>query len=277
MTITLGPVHLNVADLDRQIRFYEDVIGLRLQRKNGSTAALGGGEQDLLILHHVPGASRPARATGLYHFALLVPDRAALARALRHLVATQTPLQGFADHYVSEAIYLPDAEGNGIELYADRPREAWEYRGDWLHIGTAPLDIEALLREIEGEHTPWRGLPAGTTMGHVHLHVADIAATEAFYLNLLDMDVMARMPSATFLSWEGYHHHLGANTWNGVGAPPPPPDAAGLRWATFHLPDSAALDDAHARLEAAGAPLEARDEGWLARDPAGNGLLLTAS
>ncbi len=277
MTITLGPVHLNVADLDRQIRFYEDVIGLRLLRRNGATATLGAGEQALLILHHVPGASRPARATGLYHFALLLPDRAGLARALRHLAATQTPLQGFADHYVSEAIYLPDAEGNGIELYADRPRETWEYRGDWLNIGTAPLDIEALLSEIEGEDAPWRGLPAGTTMGHIHLHVADIAATEAFYLNLLEMDVMARMPSATFLSWEGYHHHLGANTWNGVGAPPPPPDAAGLRWATLRLPDSAALDDTRARLEAAGAPLEAQDEGWLARDPAGNGLLLTTS
>lgn len=276
MTLSLGPVHLNVADLDRQIRFYESVIGLRLHHKNGNTAALGVGAEDLLVLHHIPGASAPGRATGLYHFALLVPDRVSLARTLRHLAQTGTPLQGFADHYVSEAIYLPDAEGNGIEIYRDRPRETWEYRGEWLHMGTDPLDVNDLLGELNGDRAPWQGLATGTTMGHVHLHVAGIEATEAFYLNLLDMDVMTRIPSATFLSWAGYHHHLGANTWNGVGAPPPPPDATGLRWYTLRLPDGAALDSAHARLDAAGVPLEALDDGWLARDPAGNSILLTA-
>ena len=276
MTVTLGPVHLNVANLDRQIRFYEDVIGLRLHRKNGTTAALGVGEADLLVLHHTPGAAHPGRTTGLYHFALLVPDRPALARTLRHLAGTQTPLQGFADHYVSEAIYLPDAEGNGIEIYRDRPRDQWEYRDDWLHIGTAPLDVQDLLASTNDDRAVWNGLPSGTTMGHVHLHVADIETTEAFYLNLLDMDVMARMPSATFLSWEGYHHHLGGNTWNGVGAPPPASGTTGLRYYTIGL-ESAALDGITARLDAAGVPLEAREEGRLARDPAGNGLLLTSA
>ena len=276
MTVTLGPVHLNVANLDRQIRFYEDVIGLRLHRKNGITAALGTGEADLLVLHHTPNASHPGRTTGLYHFALLVQDRPALARTLRHLANTGSPLQGFADHYVSEAIYLPDAEGNGIEIYRDRPRDQWEYRDEWLNMGTAPLDVQNLLASTNGDRAAWNGLPSGTTIGHVHLHVADIAATEAFYLNLLDMDVMARMSSATFLSWEGYHHHLGGNTWNGAGAPPPAPGTTGLRYYTIGF-DSAVLDSITARLDAAGVPLEARDDGWLTRDPAGNGILLTAA
>ncbi len=277
MNIALGPVHLAVNNLDRQVRFYEQVIGLQLSRREGATATLGVGGPDLLVLEETAIPRARGRTTGLYHFALLVPDRPALARTLRHLVAAQTPLQGFADHYVSEAIYLPDAEGNGIEIYRDRPRDTWQYRGDWLHMGTAPLDVDDLLKEPGGNGSARAGLPAGTVMGHVHLHVADIAATEDFYLNLLDMDVTVRLPSATFLSWEGYHHHLGGNTWNGVGAPPPPEGGPGLRWYTLRLPDAAALDAIRARLEAADAPLTARDGGWLARDPAGNGILLTAA
>ncbi|GAB4574480.1 MAG: VOC family protein [Anaerolineae bacterium] len=273
---TLGPVHLNVQNLDRQVRFYETIIGLHLHRKTASSAELSAGCKPLLVLHQT-AAARPAhRTTGLYHFALLVPDRRTLARVLRHLSDSNTPLHGFADHFVSEAIYLPDAEGNGIEIYRDRPRETWTYRDGRLHIGTAPLDVRDLLTEAGNGATAWHGLPDGTTMGHVHLHVADISATEAFYADLLGMDVMARMSSATFLAWEGYHHHLGGNTWNGEGIPAPPPDAPGLRWYTIHVPDPAAFDGLRARLEAAGAPLQAQDDGFLARDPAGNGILLTS-
>jgi len=275
--LTLGPVHLTVASLERQVRFYEEVIGLRLRHREGDTAFLGAGGPDLLILTGRPDAPRPRRTTGLYHFAILVPDRRALARTLHHLGQTGAPLQGFADHDVSEAIYLPDAEGNGIEIYCDRPRSAWQYPGGRLRMGTAPLDVEGLLRLAEEQPVNWDGLPPRTTIGHIHLHVSNIPATEVFYRDVLGFDMVAHMPGATFLAADGYHHHIGANTWNGSGAPPPPPEALGLRWFALRLPDAAALAAARARLDAAGIPQAAQEGGWLARDPAGNGLLLLAA
>ncbi len=275
--LTLGPVHLTVASLERQVHFYRSIIGLRLHRLEGGTAFLGTGGPDLLILTERPDAPRPRRTTGLYHFAILVPDRRTLARTLHHLGEIGTPLQGFADHDVSEAIYLPDAEGNGIEIYCDRPRSAWQYPGGRLKMGTAPLDVDGLLRLAEEHPVSWDGLPPRTTIGHIHLHVADIPATEHFYRDLLGFEVMARLPGAIFLAVDGYHHHLGANTWNGPGVPPPPQEALGLRWFTLNLRDAAALADARARLEAAGVSQVAQEGGWLTRDPSGNGLLLRAS
>lgn len=275
--LTLGPVHLTVADLERQVHFYETVIGLRVRDRAGDTAFLGAGGPDLLILSERAAAPRPRRTTGLYHFAILVPDRQTLARTLLHLDQIGTPLHGFADHDVSEAIYLPDAEGNGIEIYCDRPRSAWQYPGGRLKMGTASLDVEGLLRLAGERPVAWGGLPERTTIGHIHLHVADLPATEAFYCEVLGFEVTARMPGAIFLAVDGYHHHLGANTWNGPGAPPPPPEAPGLHWFNLRLADAAALAEVRARLDAAGVPLAAQDGGWLARDPSGNGLLLTAA
>ncbi|NPV66581.1 MAG: VOC family protein [Anaerolineae bacterium] len=275
--LRLGPVHLMVADLERQVHFYETVIGLRLRDRAGDTAFLGAGGPDLLILTGGAAAPRPRRATGLYHFAILVPDRQALARTLLHLEQVGAPLHGFADHDVSEAIYLPDAEGNGIEIYCDRPRSAWQYPGGKLQMGTALLDVEGLLRLAREQSVAWDGLPERTTVGHLHLHVADLLATEAFYRDVLGFEVTARLPGAVFLAADGYHHHVGVNTWNGPGAPPPPPGAPGLRWFTLRLPDAPTLAKVRARLDAAGIPQAAQDGGWLACDPSGNGLLLTVA
>lgn len=275
--LALGPVHLTVTDLERQVHFYETVIGLRLRDRAGNTAFLGAGGPDQLILTGGAAAPRPRRTTGLYHFAILVPDRQTLARTLLHLEQIGAPLHGFADHDVSEAIYLPDAEGNGIEIYCDRPRSAWQYPGGRLQMGTTSLDVEGLLRLARERPVAWGGLPGRTIIGHIHLQVADLLATETFYRDMLGFEVTARLPGAIFLAVDGYHHHLGANIWNGPGAPPPPLEAPGLRWFTLRLADAAALTGVRARLDAAGVPQVAQDGGWLARDPSGNGLLLTAA
>jgi catechol 2,3-dioxygenase len=276
MHTIIGTVHLTVADLDRMTAFYQHNIGLQVHRQTGATAYLGTGGPDLLALTAQPDAPRVPRTTGLYHFALRVPSRLALAHTLHHLAETRTPLQGFADHHVSEAIYLPDPEGNGIEIYRDRPRAEWAYAADGtLHMGTDPLDTNALLREAVADGAAWAGLDADTDMGHIHLHVADIPATEAFYRDLLGLDVMLNLSSATFMAWDGYHHHVGANTWQGAGTSPPPEGAQGLRWYALHLPAaarSAALD----RLTAAGVAVEAQESGALVHDPSGNGILLAA-
>jgi catechol 2,3-dioxygenase len=271
----LGPVCLTVADVNRQIRFYEDVIGLTVNHHDGDTVYLGTGSGDLLALVARPDAIRVPRTTGLYHFAILVPSRLALARSLRRLLELGVPGLGFADHFVSEAIYLSDPEGNGIEICRDLPRAGWKYVDGQLQMGTAALDIDGILSELNGQDSAWNGLHPDAVIGHVHLHVADTREAEAFYGALLGFDVMLRIPSASFLAMDGYHHHLGVNTWLGRGAPPPPPEAQGLRWATFRMPDAAALDDARSRLAAAGIPMESQPEGTLVHDSSGNGLLLT--
>jgi catechol 2,3-dioxygenase len=272
----LGLVHLAVANLTRATDFYQSNIGLQLQRQEGNRAYLGAGGADLLLLSEQPGA-RPVRGTtGLYHFAILLPSRLDLARSLQHLADTQTAVQGFADHLVSEAIYLSDPDGNGIEIYRDRPRDEWRYPNGQLAIGTEPLDVEGLLAEVEHDTTPWSGMPGETIIGHVHLHVDQLIAAEKFYTEVLGFDLMMRYgPSATFVSAGGYHHHLGANTWAGVGAPPPPADATGLRWFTICLPNDEALESLLSRLRAVGYPLAQQAEGWFLREPAQNGIVLT--
>jgi len=273
----VGPVALNVSDLARSVSFYRDALGLRVHRQDGASAALGAGGEDLLLLEERPDAPRPRRATGLYHFALLVPARRDLARALRHLSAARVPLQGAADHLVSEALYLADPDGNGIEIYRDRPRAEWVYDGGRLRMTTDPLDVEGLLGEVEGDGEPWQGLAPGTGMGHVHLRVSDLAAAEAFYRDVLGFDLTTRYgSSAAFLSRGGYHHHLGLNTWESQGAPAPPPGALGLHTFQLHLPAAEVSRIRAAAGAAAGergflAAPEARD-GLLLRDPAGNAV-----
>ena len=233
---TLGAVHLTVQNLARSVEFYRQRLGFQLHQLTENEAHLGAGKADLLILYENRAARSYPRTSGLYHFAVLVPSRLELAQSLKHIAETQTQVQGFADHSVSEAIYLADPDGNGIEIYRDRPRDTWKSVDGQLKMGTDPLDIESVLGELTSREEAWRGLDPATRIGHVHLHVADIMTAENFYHELLGFDKIMRYgPSASFLSAGGYHHHIGLNTWNGVGAPPPPPDAAGLRWYEIQL------------------------------------------
>ena len=277
-TAVMGPVHLTVADLERSLAYYREAIGLELLGRTAGEASLGAGETQLLALVEVPGAQPAPRSTGLFHFALLLPDRVSLARWLAHAAREQTRLEGLSDHFVSEAVYLRDPDHHGIELYADRPRERWE--GLVGHrLTTDPLDVEDLLGELADPRTePFDGLPSGTVMGHVHLQVASIPETVAFYRDVLGMDLTAQLGAeAAFLSAGGYHHHVGANTWASRGAGPPPAEAAALRHATILLPDGTERDRVAGRLADAGQQPEQCGDGVLVRDPSGNALLLAAA
>ena len=231
----IGRVRLRVADADRVRSYYERTIGLR-----ADGLSLGVNGTPLIELIDDPDAPpAPPGSTGLFHLAILVPDRPALARAVERVVKSGQRFTGASDHFVSEALYLRDPEGNGIEIYRDRPRSQWEYGPDGeLKMGTVALDIDSVLSELpEGEDA---GMPEGTHMGHVHLHVADLGAAESFYTGELGLDVTVRSyPGALFLSRDGYHHHIGLNTWQGEGAPPPPPGSRGLEDFELLLPDAA--------------------------------------
>jgi catechol 2,3-dioxygenase len=272
----IGPVALTVADLERSLAFYTDRLGLAVQARQDATATLGVAGTALLELIELRGAKPVHGTTGLYHFAVLLPSRADLSRALHHLIHTGTPLQGAADHLVSEALYLGDPDGNGIELYGDRPRAEWAFDAGGLRMSTDPLDVQGLLREApEG---PASGLPRGTTMGHVHLRVSSIPDAEHFYGDVLGFDLMARFGhSASFLSAGGYHHHLAVNTWSGVGAPPPPEGASGLRTFTIVVPDEVEHDRIRRRLQQEGVALEGSAGEAKVSDPAGNRIRLVSA
>jgi catechol 2,3-dioxygenase len=275
--LSLGPAELTVADMERSLALYRDVLGLRASEvgDGGRVVAVSAGDEPLLLLHERPGARRkPPRTTGLYHAALLLPTRRDLARTLAALASARYPLSGASDHLVSEALYLDDPEGNGLELYADRPRAEWPHAGREVRMAVDPLDIDSLLAELD--QAPWEGMAAGTVVGHMHLHVANLAATEAFYGGVLGFELMQRYPGALFMAAGGYHHHLGLNTWAGAGAPPPPDDATGLRRFTVRLSGPAALEAVASRVREAGLPVEEQPEGLLVRDPSQNALLLTA-
>lgn len=273
----IGRVALAVADTDRSVGFYTDVIGLALVERRNGLAHMGAGGHILLELHGQPGARPVRRATGLYHFALLLPSRRDLGNALRHLVQVRGPISGFADHAVSEAIYLTDPDGHGIEIYRDRPREDWVYPDGRFKLTTEPLDYQGVLASAD-EGEPWQGLPPGTMVGHIHLQVGEIAATERFYGDVIGWDVMTRFGAgATFMSANGYHHHLGANTWAGVGLPPAPPDAARLLWYEVRLPDASALETIAANLDRAQIPFERTPGEVLTNDPSGIRIRLTTA
>ena len=232
----VGAVRLNVADLDRQQAFSERVLGLRtIAREEEAIARLGADGTAFLELAGRPGAPlRPPRTSGLFHFAVLVPDRPALAASLRRIADAGWRLSGASDHLVSEALYLSDPEGNGIEIYRDRPREEWPREGGEIQMATMPLDLGSLLEEPE---TADGGVPAGTRIGHVHLQVGDLDAEEAFWQGDVGLDVTVRSyPGALFMSAGGYHHHVGLNTWAGEGVPAPPPGALGLDYFELVVP-----------------------------------------
>jgi len=247
----IGHVSLTVRDLDRSLLFYRDVLGFVEARREGRSLYLSPpGGRVLIELHERTDAvAKPRRSAGLYHFAILVPSRAALGRSLRRLAEKRWPISGAADHLVSEALYLNDPDDLGIEIYRDRPRDSWRIVDGEMAMATDPLDLDAI-HEEPGAETPWQGLEAATVMGHVHLHVPHIDTAEAFYCGRIGFDpTVRRYPGALFVSAGGYHHHLGLNTWVGVGAPPPPENAVGLRAFTI---ESAAIQPQNVADDATG-------------------------
>ena len=263
--LTISTVELSVASLERSLNFYRRVLGLAVLETFGAHATLGVPGRALLHLVEQPGARRSLPSSpGLFHFALLVPHRAVLAQFVRHLLEIRQPLDGVADHLVSEALYLTDPDGHGIEVYADRPREHWSWVGTQVRMATDPLDLDSLLAEPDAL---WAGLPAGTTMGHVHLRVTDLAAAREFYCGWLGLDLMATYPGALFVAADGYHHHFGLNVWQSRHGSPAPPDCAQLQSVVLSVP--AALVE---RLR----PMAGDGDGPLTlTDPAGNRLVLT--
>ena len=265
----LGHVALQVADLERSITYYTRVLGLRVLQRADGTAMLGtqAGDTALVHLTHRPGANPgPQHARlGLYHYAILLPHRAALGRFVAHL-ANIGVQAGASDHLVSEALYLRDPDGLGIEVYADRPRASWQRVDRQLRMSSDPLDLADLVRAAGGE--PWTGMPDGTVMGHVHLHVGDLAQAAAFYHGALGLDKMVwNYPGALFLAAGGYHHHLGLNTWAGAQAPrPTEADARLLEWRIV-LPSPPDVQRAAASLAAAGYAVAAEGSDCVATDP----------
>jgi catechol 2,3-dioxygenase len=274
---TMGPVTLRVADLARAQEFYEHVLGLRASDRADGTAVLGApGGVPMVRLHGDTSASGlDRRAPGLYHLAILMPDRASLAMALARLASLGWPLDGASDHLVSEALYLSDPEGNGIEIYRDRPRQEWRYENGQLAMSTLPLNLDNLLAELAGNDQIEPTAPAGARIGHVHLQVADLAPAEEFYAGVLGFEVIIRgYPGALFIAAGSYHHHLGLNTWQTRSGSQREPASAGLEHFEILLPDGAELKRLVAGLRSAGLQAEPRPEGCLTADPSGNRLLL---
>ena len=271
----IGRVRLQVADLERSIAYYETVIGFRVLGREEGVARLGahGDDRVLIELHEKSGVRPVARRgqIGLYHFAILLPDRAELGRFLAHLVALGVRA-GMADHYVSEALYLSDPDGLGIEVYADRPRTAWRESQGELAMASDPLDVDSVIAAGKGE--PWTGAPAGTTIGHVHLYVGDLDEAARFYHEGLGLDkIVWSYPGALFMSAGGYHHHLGTNTW-AAGAPLATDDDARLLDWEVVVPTTADADAAARSISDAGHPVERSEKGHAARDPWGTTLRL---
>lgn len=281
----LGHVALTVANLETQLAFYQQVLGLRLHWREGNRAGLGAGGADLLRLVEQPGVRKYNHVTGLYHFAVLFPDRRELALAIARLFALRCRNYP-TDHIMTKTTYLDDPEGNGIELYAESPEDGmWlmangtfeTRRADGtLSDGREPLDVEALFSLLTEDERLDVPIPPDTRVGHVHLHVRDVDEAVGFYHGVIGFDVMGVAPSfqAAFVSAGGYHHHVGLNTWQGEGAPPPPPNATGLRYFTVLLPDQMELDRVIARVRQAGIAGEQTEEGLQLRDPSRNAVRL---
>ncbi len=280
-----GHVHLTVANLDRQLDFYQEVIGLKLHWQEGATAGLGAGNEDLLRLTETRGARRYRGTTGLYHFAILLPNRHELARAIGRLFALRYRNYP-TDHIITKTTYLDDPEGNNIELYADTPEDGTmtivndaviARRADGtLSDGREPLDVEALFRELTPDDRLDEPMPPDTKMGHFHLYVANLDASMHFYHDLLGFDNMGLTRSFRMgmVSAGRYHHHIGFNTWVGEGAPPPPPDALGMRYFSFVLPNEIELERVLERIRQEGIPIEQTEIGVMLRDPSQNKIVL---
>jgi catechol 2,3-dioxygenase len=271
-----GVVSLSVANLARSIGFYTDALGFSVLQQSRSDAVLGAAGVPLLLLKEETGALpwMVDNATGLYHFAILLPTRGDLGRWLRHFITRNYSPPGQGDHVVSEALYLRDPDGHGIEVYRDRPREEWVWTNGTVKMGSGPVDVRGMIAEANAAGLPWTGLPAGTILGHIHLQVGDIRQAEAFYHGVLGFDIVASMGTALFVSAGGYHHHVGLNTWHSQGASPAPEGTATLRFFTLSLPTDAARAEVAARLAAAGIAYEDRGNTVVVRDPSRNTIIL---
>jgi catechol 2,3-dioxygenase len=265
-TTQVGPVTLRVAEAERSLAWYRDIIGLELIEPSKDRLVLGAGGKPFLILNVKPGiAPRIEETTGLYHLAILVPDRPALAAVLARIAAARVRL-GASDHLVSEALYIWDPDGNGNEVYRDRPRAEWTWENGEVRMATIPLDLRNLLFDLApgAENKP---VPAATRMGHVHLQVGDIDKAHHHYADLFGLVRTAGRQGALFMSAGGYHHHLGCNIWHSHNAPRAPEGTAGLVEFTVELPDAAAVEAAAKRFQAGGVATESVADGFLVRDP----------
>jgi catechol 2,3-dioxygenase len=281
----VGPVSLTVANLETQVMFYEKAMGFKLHWREGNNAALGTGERELLRLTEEASLKKYRGVTGLYHFAVLFPNRRELAIAMARLFALKVR-NSPTDHVMTKTTYLDDPEGNGIELYAESPEDgSWtlkdgKYETRWADgrwsDGREPLDVDALFKHLKDDDRVDAPVPPETKMGHIHLHVRDIPEALDFYHGVLGFDIMghAKEFHMAFVSAGGYHHHIGLNTWQGVGAPPPPADAVGLRHFTVDFPNQSALDEVVARVEKAGISYNQTKDGLLLHDPSQNGVVL---
>lgn len=284
----MGHISLTVASLDNQTAFYQQALGFKLHWREGNKAGLGAGGVDLLHLTEEPNLKKYRGVTGLYHVAYLFPNRRELAIAMARLFALKYP-NSPTDHIMTKTTYLDDLEGNGIELYCESPEDgSWSMTsGDFvtrradgsLSNGREPLDVDDLFSHIKEDDKLDVSVPFETRVGHVHLHVRDVDEAVNFYHGIIGFDVMGKAKSmqAAFISAGGYHHHLGLNTWQGEGAPPPPPDAVGLQYFTIELPNQKAYDEVMARVDEAGIPSNLTEAGLLLYDPSQNGVLLTVA
>jgi catechol 2,3-dioxygenase len=282
----IGSLSLTVSNLELQTAFYQQALGFKLHRQEGNQAVLGTDERELLHLVEQPGFKRYQRVTGLYHFAVLFPDRRELARAMARLFVLKYP-NSPTDHIMTKTTYLDDPEGNGIELYTESPED-----GEWFmddntfgarradgtpSNGREPLDVDELFSHLEEKPNLNLSAPPETRIGHIHLHVRDVNEAIDFYHGVIGFDLMGYVKDVQmgFVSAGGYHHHVGLNTWQGVGAPPPPADALGQRYFQIELPDQGALGEVIARVDEAGIPANQTEEGLLLYDPSQNGVMLT--
>lgn len=281
----IGHVSLTVANLENQILFYEKALGFKVHWREENRAGLGAGGADLLVMTEQPNLKKYRGVTGLYHFAVVFPNRRELAIAMARLFALKIR-NAPTDHVMTKTTYLDDPEGNGIELYCESPEDgSWVFKdgnyearwsdGRWSD-GREALDVDALFSHLKEDDRLDVSIPDGTRMGHIHLHVSDISEAVDFYHGVLGFDIMGMSKGIgmAFVSAGGYHHHIGLNTWVGRGAPPPPPDAVGLRHFSVDFPNQSALDDVLARIEKAGIPYNQTDDGILLQDPSQNGVVL---
>ena len=266
----IGAIGLIARDLDLLANYYRDLLGLTELERTGRVARLGVGGVTLIEIEHRPNAKPDDSATaGLYHTAFLMPTRQDHARWILHIAKNRLPISGASDHGVSEAFYLDDPEGNGIEVYNDRPQEQWQRENGLIVMSTKQLDIEAIVREVDPATSSYISAPDGLRIGHVHLRVGNVEKAEAFYRGAVGLDLTRRRGGATFMSSGGYHHHVGANVWNSDGAGRRDDDSAGLSWFSIETAGGAAIDAAQSRLKAANAPITPIAGGFETADPWG--------
>ncbi|MDN7243250.1 VOC family protein [Planococcus sp. N028] len=271
----VSEVGLKVLDLNKMIQFYTETIGFDLIAKTDKKAELGAGGTTLLVLETIDGLTpKRERYAGLYHFAILLPDRKELGKILLHLHQRGIQL-GSSDHLVSEALYLSDPEDNGIEIYRDRKAEEWDWNNDEVKMAVDPLDAEGVVRAAQESGETWQGMPANTVMGHIHLHVSDLAQAERFYMEGLGFEVVTTMGrQALFIADQKYHHHIGLNIWNGVGIPALPEKTAGLNYYTLKFDDENKRNTVTAQLREIGAEVAEESDYLVTKDPAGNAIRL---